>query len=437
MFLDGLIYATLGRNLAEGLGSFWQPFYTDAFGPFYEHPPLVFGLLSIFFKIFGDFFWVEKLYAILIAISTGYFIYKIWLLVFQEKNEQTSFWLPILFWLITPIIHWSYCNNMLECTMGLFCIASIYLLMRFVQSKNFIILFFSSLLIVLGFLSKGFVALFPLAFFFIYFISFRNFDFKNLIFYTIILWSFFGFIMLLILSYEPAFNALNNYFEVQVLAGIEGKREIASHRFKIIEAVFSELFPVFVLILILFCIAYFQKIKFKSPKKNWVLFFILIGFSASLPILVSAKQLSFYAVPSLVYFCIALAIFILPIANQIITKYHLKYSFKWIYYLFFIAIFIGSIFIFGQNGRDFDLQNEVEIIAEKIPKKSELKICDELKDKWGYHAYFYRIGFISLYEKANSNYILSENCQKVPEEFELQNWGLKKFKIYKNRSKNP
>jgi hypothetical protein len=40
MFSDGLVYATIARNMAIGVGSLWAPNYTQtAWSEFYEHPP--------------------------------------------------------------------------------------------------------------------------------------------------------------------------------------------------------------------------------------------------------------------------------------------------------------------------------------------------------------------------------------------------------------
>ena len=62
MFLDGVTYACISRNMACGLGSFWSPSYTQTIGHvFHSHPPLAFGLEALFFKVLGDHWWVEKL----------------------------------------------------------------------------------------------------------------------------------------------------------------------------------------------------------------------------------------------------------------------------------------------------------------------------------------------------------------------------------------
>ena len=62
MFLDGVTYAAIARNLAEGRGTFWAASYNADFTPFAEHPPLAFWLQSWAFRALGDSPWVERLW---------------------------------------------------------------------------------------------------------------------------------------------------------------------------------------------------------------------------------------------------------------------------------------------------------------------------------------------------------------------------------------
>jgi hypothetical protein len=54
MFIDGIQYAAVSKNLANGLGTFWAPYmsqnwYTMGSGVFLEHPPLVYAIQGLFF----------------------------------------------------------------------------------------------------------------------------------------------------------------------------------------------------------------------------------------------------------------------------------------------------------------------------------------------------------------------------------------------------
>jgi len=79
MFLDGLTYASIARNLAEGRGRFWEPSYTATIYPvFHEHPPLGFWLESLYFRAFGDHWWVERLYCATAAVAIALLVARIW-----------------------------------------------------------------------------------------------------------------------------------------------------------------------------------------------------------------------------------------------------------------------------------------------------------------------------------------------------------------------
>ena len=66
---DGLEYANVARNMAEGLGTFWNPYHDDLLHPvFHEHPPLVFWIQSFFFKLFGEGPYFESFYGLLVGL---------------------------------------------------------------------------------------------------------------------------------------------------------------------------------------------------------------------------------------------------------------------------------------------------------------------------------------------------------------------------------
>ena len=66
--LDSAIYASVTRNIAEG-GNWLSPTYTEFYHTqFAEHPPLVFWMLALVFKLFG----VNDVTARLVSILTGW-----------------------------------------------------------------------------------------------------------------------------------------------------------------------------------------------------------------------------------------------------------------------------------------------------------------------------------------------------------------------------
>ena len=116
MFVDGLTYVSIARNMAEGLGNFWQPFYSEAlYEQFYEHPPLALWLESLLFRLFGDHFWVERLYCTLAIAGTILLIRQLWRQLFSTEVAFIRWWpFAALLWVLNEDVYLSYPGNMLE-----------------------------------------------------------------------------------------------------------------------------------------------------------------------------------------------------------------------------------------------------------------------------------------------------------------------------------
>ena len=97
MFMDGLYYATISKNLANGIGTYWNPHFTNIMFPsFHEHPPLAFWMESMFFHLLGGGRFTERIYSIVMLLITAFIILKIWKAL---THESTFGWVPLLFWL--------------------------------------------------------------------------------------------------------------------------------------------------------------------------------------------------------------------------------------------------------------------------------------------------------------------------------------------------
>ncbi|HEX7412910.1 MAG TPA: glycosyltransferase family 39 protein, partial [Bacteroidia bacterium] len=131
IFSDGILYISVSKNLADGLGTFWNPHFSKTWTVFREQPPLYFGLLSVFFKIFGSGMYTERIFCFTCMVLTAFYIHKIWRQVMcnNPPMKQHS-WLPVLFWISIPVIFWAYANHVEETVMALFVIVSIYHLFK-------------------------------------------------------------------------------------------------------------------------------------------------------------------------------------------------------------------------------------------------------------------------------------------------------------------
>ena len=164
MFLDGIYYATIARNLSEGIGSFWFLHFTDTSSNiFHGHPPLAIGLQSVFFSLFGDSVYIERIYSLLTFIITGFFIHLIWKGFIDEKYSSYS-WAVLFFWAIIPLNSWACSNNLLENTMNIFVASSVFFLIKNIRANDLVYIMISGFCLFFAFLSKGFTGLFPLSF---------------------------------------------------------------------------------------------------------------------------------------------------------------------------------------------------------------------------------------------------------------------------------
>ena len=131
MSLDGVIYATISRNMALGMGEFWHPAFTDDGNRFIDSPPLAFLLESVFFCALGDRWWVERLYSLSTALPTGCILVLIWRRLAHGSGELRNFaWLPLALWLSMPSWYWIYRNNYLENTLGIFTALAVHAAVR-------------------------------------------------------------------------------------------------------------------------------------------------------------------------------------------------------------------------------------------------------------------------------------------------------------------
>ncbi len=110
MFMDGLFYTCVGKNLADGLGTFWNPHLSKSFiYSFHAQPPLYFGILALFYKVFGNSMYVERLFDFTFFLGAAFYIHKLWNKIYStNKIVAVNSWLPVLFWSTIPI-----CFNLL------------------------------------------------------------------------------------------------------------------------------------------------------------------------------------------------------------------------------------------------------------------------------------------------------------------------------------
>ncbi len=119
MSLDGLHFASVARNMAEGRGSLWSPHYTDTLYPFeWEHPPLSFFLQSLLFRVMGDRFGVEVIWAtlcagLILALLREFAGAQRRLPVPRARRTPGAWWVIALL-ICVPLVSRSFANNLIE-----------------------------------------------------------------------------------------------------------------------------------------------------------------------------------------------------------------------------------------------------------------------------------------------------------------------------------
>lgn len=436
MFVDGITYSAISNNLANGIGNYLTPHYSQTLYPqFHEHPPLVFIIQSLFFDVLGDGFLVERLYCLLTILMTMVGIVQLWNLFAETKVQKSKLWLPVLLWMTAPIVWWSYTNNILENTMGVFTLFAVYYSIKSLKSNNQFYMVWSSLCIVLAFLSKGPTGLFPLAIPFIYGVvnGFNTKVFKSILVLvgTTLIVSF------CLYQFIPGLgDSMLAYLDRQLLPALSNEREITtSNRFSILGKL---LLDISIMIIVSGIIVYgIKSNKFsysKISKKNFI-FFILVGLSASLPLIVVLKQRKFYLIPSIPFYALAFGFVIVENIESLLN------NIKWKRYLLYNRltscliglVIIISLFSFGKYSRDSVLIRDVTAISKSIPRGSIISADQKMMREWSLIAYLSRIGYISLSSDIASDYILVEDEGDivVPFGYSLMNVDLLKYKIYK------
>ena len=182
-FIDGIQYAAVARNLARGVGSFWNPVLAQnsvaGLNTFHEHPPVVFLIQALFFKVFGlNNSYPERIFCLFTFLLTALFIALIWRKIFAGQTMRQLCWLPILLWVVMPIVFWAYTNDIQENTMGAFTTAAVYLFLIAVSSGRAlrtIYFYLGCACVLFAVMSKGVPGLFPIGFFFVYWLLQRWF----------------------------------------------------------------------------------------------------------------------------------------------------------------------------------------------------------------------------------------------------------------------
>lgn len=438
MFVDGILYATVARNLAIGYGTFWDPYVSQTFMQhFHEQPPLVFWLQSFFFRLDSETIYPERIYSLCVVLLSIFGIRHFW----KEISNQYAYW-PVLLFLAIPTIRWGAVNNILENSMLFFDLMAVFFFYKAMKYGNGIwSLLIAILFTFLASFSKGIQGLFPLAVPLIYNLAYKDtIATRKVLMYSLFALIGISAIYSVLLLSNDALESYRMYFEQRYTDFPKTKHANTDNRFKLLYHLIIELAIPFLLCLIVMLIgrrsnSFAQRTIF--TKDGNALFFLLIGLSASFPLMVTFEQRGFYLNTSMPYYALALAC----ISQSWLSVFHNKYADHQkidvaLKSLLIAGILVGvmtTVYFAGKPKRDADKLHDIHLVAKDIGIGGNVCTTHEWDD-WSMRYYFTRYHKISITG-------ISQDCPQilvqhadtllVPPEYHKSELSTKYYMLYK------
>jgi len=411
-----MLYTCVSHNLSNGIGTFWFPQYSPSLFsgyPFFlEHPPLVFGIQALFFRLLGDSMYVERLYVFLTMCITAFLISRLWKDIYKdEEGFKGISWLPVLFWIAIPTWFWSYSNNMMENTMAIFDLCAVILIYRASRSEKiqYLRIIIAGIFIFLATFSKGIPGIFPLAMPLIYWLIHRKKSPGKAIFHTIILLSVISLVYLILFSLPQSRESLTFYLKERLLGRINDV-PTTTDRLYTIKRLFAELIVPACLAGMILIISKIKRLNIRQTGYSGTLLFLLTGLSASVPLSLTFVQRGFYLVPSFPYFAISISLLIAPLIlnfkELLISDRKYLRNFKIIAILVFAISLSYSFMQKGKTQRDRDMLHDVHTIGNTIPYGSQITVNQDIASTHVLECYFIRYYYISLFIDKPKQYLM-------------------------------
>ncbi len=413
LFMDGLIYSTISKNLAEGIGSFWSLKMTDTlFNPFQEHPPLQVWIMTPLYKLFPDHnYLIEKLFGLFMLLVSIFISFKISAqetgrkLTWPEKN------LLILFLISASSVSYIYARNMLEVFLVFFTLLGLYVGGKLHKSEGvkfytYLLLFI--LCIYLAFMSKGPVALFMFAFIGLRFLIMKDFNFLKTIVLTLVVCAIFSILLWLTINLNSDSKSLfEYYFHRQIFNSVNGSDTFnVTSRLFTLETMFSQS-----IIMISFTFIFFMVSKYSNKNIETIdfssksfLFYLSLFLCATLPMFLSSRSTSYYIAPS--FYCLAIGFFILNrnTFSSLISYLNGIKTPKYALSLVIITLLVIGVIRGNQalnKPRGVETEHDVSVLKKYYkPHKIFYTKEGDLSFAGSLHAYYYREGKYSIEHRA-------------------------------------
>ena len=402
MFMDGLIYTSVAANMAEGVGSFWHPVYTATqFPDFYEHPPLMMWLLSLWFRLFGTGMMAAKAYSVAVLLLTAALMVGVW----KQLGFKTGLgWLPLLMLTLIPDVALAAHNNYLEGTMTLFVLASVWLVLRG-EGVGWHLL--AGLMLAAAFLTKGPTGLFPLALPALLWLFGERKGFGQTAAGTLAMAAGLAAPMALLwLGVPDAQEFLRKYFENQVIGG---SQTLVTSRTYIVKTLFSHTAVVLVVALAAVLFGILRKnAPWRPTRDSWRRFGLMFALAlcGTLPMMVSTKQRAFYLLTVFPFVALAVAALLEPLVRYY-EKQLQRPAMTIVTVVVLVAAVVTNALYYGKPGRDKVMLADMDLIAPALQEGEIVTITPDLASNNSLHGYYYFYHHVTLDANAQHRHLIA------------------------------
>ncbi len=424
---DGVEYATVARNMADGLGTFWKPYLDDAIHPvFHEHPPLVFWIQSHFFRLFGDGPYLETFYGFFIGFIILGCMAWFWQRIRQDfQLSPLGSWWPMLLILPLPIFTYMLQINRLVNTYVILAMVPTYAAYRSVVGCKHTILYslLSGVLIYLGFIAKGPVAFFTFAVPALAVLALKSKLSKAATSTVLALVTFTIIFVATLYLFPDSADFWRGFLKHQVMASLKSVRGAGDTHWHLVERWAAEMVvPVLVVgFFMALTRVSFRQIRFSRQ----ALFFLLIGLASSLPFLISTRQHNRYIFHSFPFYVLSLAFMTDRIAVKIEAiikdKPAMRLGVGVIAVVFFAVAFASMLYKKDYPQKRQPFYNDIYLQNIQLPERITISACPEamILNDWLF-ADMMRFYRVSLTPEMGNEYLLiakDSGCE-VPESYQ-------------------
>lgn len=430
MFFDGLIYSTIAKSLSQGIGSFWNLCFSEG-RPFIGHPPLAMGIQSLFYLLLGESFFVEKIYSVFTVVLSAFILFLIWK---ELEMNVKNFWMVLLLWFLVPSVTWASTNNMLENTMNIFVLLSVWAYLKSLKSNRFFYCFFAGIMLFLAFLCKGFTGLYPLALPFLYWLFMQDRKFVNAIQDTLQVLAGLAAIALLTFIVSPiALRSIETYLKDQVFNSLNHITTTDS-RFFILKSFLSDMIIPAIITLVVFIIGKLKKkVALDSRNTKLCYVFFALALSGVIPIMVSMKQSSFYIITVFPYTALALGCLIDPTLSNIQLGNKTATVFRVVSVSVFLLAIGLNIYFCGKVGRDKDMLADIHALLPALPEKTTVATSTSMRQDYQFWTYMERYQGVYIGENDSQHlyYITTADDKDVDSCYHYVETGAENYLLYK------